>query len=47
MKCIEGVNMLELAKMMGHEETSTAERYANASREMIVLLKNEGHDIYA
>jgi integrase len=47
MKCIEGVNMLELAKMMGHEETSTTERYANASREMIVLLKNEGHDIYA
>ena len=47
MKCIDGVNMLELAKMMGHEETSTTERYANASREMIVLLKNEGHNIYA
>jgi integrase len=47
MKCLDGVNMLELAKMMGHEETSTTERYANASREMIVLLKNEGHNIYA
>ena len=47
MKCIDGVSMLELAKMMGHEETSTTEKYANASREMIVMLKNEGHDIYA
>ncbi len=46
MKCIDGVSMLELAKLMGHEETSTTEKYANASREMIVLLRKEGN-IYA
>ena len=47
MKCIDGVSMLELAKLMGHEETSTTEKYANASREMIVMLRNEQQPIHA
>ena len=47
MKCIDGISMLELAKLMGHEETSTTEKYANASREMIVMLRNEQQPIHA
>jgi integrase len=42
-KALEGMPMIELAKLMGHEETSTTEKYANATRELIVILRNESN----
>jgi integrase len=43
-----GVSINELAKMMGHTETRTTERYADADRDMYVKLRKEENDpIYA
>ena len=43
-----GVSINELAKMMGHTETRTTERYADADRDMYVKLRKEENDpVYA
>ena len=43
-----GVSINELAKMMGHTETRTTERYADADRDMYVKLrKEENNPVYA
>ena len=41
--------MVDLAKLMGHEETSTAEKYANATGELIIISRYESNTemIYA
>ena len=43
-----GTSINELAKMMGHTETRTTERYADADRDMYVKLrKEENNPVYA
>ena len=43
-----GTSINELAKMMGHTETRTTERYADADRDMYVKLrKEEKNPVYA
>ena len=41
LQCVAGTHLLELAKLMGHTDTKTTEKYANASREMLVKLREE------
>ena len=41
LQCVNGTHLLELAKLMGHTDTKTTEKYANASREMLVKLRKE------
>ena len=41
LQCVNGTHLLELAKLMGHADTKTTEKYANASREMLVKLQQE------
>ncbi|SVD22712.1 uncharacterized protein METZ01_LOCUS375566, partial [marine metagenome] len=44
LKIVEGTHLLELSKLLGHTSTQTTEKYANASREMLVKLQRENNN---